>query len=121
MFRSDLDAALQRADALQRELDSSRAQADHLQCQLTNALAQLTIVESADALQRQVHQLVDQLASTQQLLAASENERRRLEALVPSHPVKREYANPGAKAPSPTLVAIAIALWTFLLIAIAGR
>jgi uncharacterized membrane-anchored protein YhcB (DUF1043 family) len=99
MFRSDLDAALQRADALQRELDAARAQTDHLQCQLTNALAQLTIAESADALQRQVHQLADQLASTQQLLAASENERRRLEALVPSRPrVKREYKNPGVSS-----------------------
>ncbi|MFN0248508.1 MAG: hypothetical protein ACKV2T_16570 [Kofleriaceae bacterium] len=115
MFRSDLDAALQRADALQRELDESRAHIEALQRELANAHARLAGIESADALQRQLHQLADQLASTQHLLAASENERRRLEALVPSPRIKREYANIGTRAPT-NLWAVGLALTVLIVI-----
>jgi chromosome segregation ATPase len=120
MFRSDLDAALQRADALQRELDVSRAETDQLQRELVNARARITSVESADALQRQLDRVLEQLTSTQQLLVASENERRRLEALVPPSPVrrvKRTYANSAKQRPHLPAVGLVFALVTLIALA----
>ncbi len=132
MFRSNLEAALQRTEALQRALDTSRSENELLRRQLANATARLQTVDSANALQRRVDQLSEQLASTQGLLSASENERRRLASLVPSTDPsiapsiaapRRDYANP-TNPPPPTrylapvwLLGVGLALMTYFILA----
>ena len=124
MFRSNEEAAIQRADALQRELDATRSENELLQRQLANAMGRLATVASVDTLQREVEQVSEQLASTQGLLVASENERRRLASLHPTPPRRArsiEYKNPGAGVPRPELVALAVFVAICLFIAYVGR
>lgn len=124
MFRSDEEAAHQRADALQRDLDASHALVDQLRRELANANARLASIEITDAttLRMQLHRLADQLSCTQQLLEASESERRRLTALVEPPRVdkpRRRYANhPGARSGSME-VGIAMAILLLLVVAVA--
>jgi hypothetical protein len=108
MFRSDEEAAVHRADALQRELDAARNENELLQRQLANAMARITAVETAGSLQRELDPLADELASARGLLEASENERRRLESLIPPRRAPRTHnpnpGNPGVRPLAPIWV-----------------
>lgn len=122
MFRSDEEAALQRADALQRELDESRVMIETLRRELSAAHVRLAIVEGQDAdqLRREVARLSEELACSRDLLDASERERHRLAALVPSPPRRaRRYANPAATRRSPPEWLV-VAMGIFVLVTVAA-